>query len=57
MLLKEGSAAEIARLVEEIVADPALAARLSANVKAFARGRYDPHQQARKLEAFLRTLI
>lgn len=57
MLLTDGSAEEIARMVEAILADPALAARLSASVKAFAARRYRPEDQTRKLEEFLRGLV
>jgi glycosyltransferase involved in cell wall biosynthesis len=57
MLLREGSAEEIARLVEEILSDPGLAVRLSTNVKAFAVRHYRPEEQSRKLEAFLQAAI
>jgi glycosyltransferase involved in cell wall biosynthesis len=57
MLLKEGSPDEIARLVEKILSDPALAARLSTNAKAFAAQHYQPARQARKLETFLCQII
>ncbi len=57
MLLREGSAEEIAQLVEEILSDPGLAERLSANVKAFAAIHYQPEEQARKLEDFLRQMV
>ncbi len=57
MLLREGSAEEIARLTAEILSDPALAARLSANARAFAATHYQPREQARKLESFLRKVV
>jgi glycosyltransferase involved in cell wall biosynthesis len=57
MLLTEGAPDEIARAVEAILDDPALAARLSANVKAFAASHYQPEAQARKLERFLRQIL
>ena len=47
---------EIARLVEEILSDPSLAARLSTNARAFAVSHYRPEEQARKLEDFLRRV-
>ena len=56
MLLTDGSPEEIARLVEEILSDPSLAARLSTNARAFAVSHYRPEEQARKLEDFLRRV-
>jgi glycosyltransferase involved in cell wall biosynthesis len=57
LLLKEGSPREIAHLVETILDDPALGARLSANARAFAASHYDIGVQTRELENFLRQLI
>jgi len=57
MLLNEGSATEIARVVEEILSDPGLAARLSTNARDFAEAHYRPDEQGRKLELFLRQVI
>jgi glycosyltransferase involved in cell wall biosynthesis len=57
MLLRQGSAEEIALLIEEILSAPPLAAHLSANAKAFAERHYQPQEQARKLEAFLRQVV
>jgi glycosyltransferase involved in cell wall biosynthesis len=57
LLLKEGSPAEIARLVEVIIEDPALAKRLSANIRAFGASHYGRDGQIRKLEDFLRRLF
>jgi glycosyltransferase involved in cell wall biosynthesis len=56
MLLRDGSREEIARLIEEILSDPTLAARLSANARAFAMSHYDPMEQTRKLEDFLQRV-
>ena len=57
LLLHEGSPEEIAKRVESLLDDPALAARLSANARAFAARHYDAATQTRKLESFLRRLI
>jgi glycosyltransferase involved in cell wall biosynthesis len=53
LLLDEGSADEIARHIQTILSDPALARRLAANAKAFAQERYQWKRQTRKLENFL----
>ena len=57
LLLQEGSPQEISHLVESILDDPALGARLSANARAFAALHYDIGNQTRKLERFLQELI
>lgn len=57
MLLKDGSPDEIAAMVGAVLDDPALAARLSENVRAFAALHYRPLDQVRKLENFLRELV
>jgi glycosyltransferase involved in cell wall biosynthesis len=56
MLLETGSAEEIATAVEAILADPELAGRLSANVRAFAVRTYDWDRQGDKLAEFLERL-
>lgn len=53
LLLDDGTTAELAGKVEQVLDDPALAARLSANARAFARARWDWDRQASKLSAFL----
>ena len=56
MLLDTGSAEEIADSVEAILADAALAARLSANARAFAVRTYDWNRQGDLLAGFLERL-
>lgn len=57
ILLREGSAAEIAAGVDAILDDPALAARLAANARAFAVRTYSWDRQVEKLAAFLEEII
>jgi glycosyltransferase involved in cell wall biosynthesis len=57
MLLTEGSAEEIAGHVEAILASRALADRLSAHARAFARRHYRWDRQAQKLAHFLNRVI
>jgi len=56
MLLEQGTAAEIAGQVEAILDDPALAARLSANARAFARRTFRWDRQGARLAGFLEQL-
>ncbi len=56
MLLKEGSAAEIAAHVETVLSRPTLAATLGANARAFADRCYNWDVQATKLADFLRQV-
>jgi glycosyltransferase involved in cell wall biosynthesis len=56
LLLKEGSAAEIAGHVEAALADPMLAEALSRNARAFARRTYRWDRQGKKLAAFLKQI-
>jgi glycosyltransferase involved in cell wall biosynthesis len=56
MLLETGSTDEIATAVETILADPGLAARLSANARAFAARTYDWDRQGDTLADFLERL-
>jgi glycosyltransferase involved in cell wall biosynthesis len=53
LLLDDGSATELAGKVEAVLDDPALAARLGANARAFARRRWRWDRQVDKLSAFL----
>jgi len=56
LLLKDGSAAEIAGLIEAALADPMLADALSRNARAFARRTYRWDRQGKKLAAFLKQI-
>ncbi len=56
LLLRQGSAEEIAAAVETILDDPALAARLGANARAFARANWRWTRQGKKLGDFLERL-
>lgn len=56
MLLKEGSAAEIAGHIEAVLADPMLAEALSRNARVFAKRTYSWERQGRKLAAFLKQI-
>ena len=56
LLLRQGSAEEIAAAVETILDDPALAARLGANARAFARANWRWERQGKKLGGFLERL-
>ncbi len=56
VLLREGSAAEIAAGIEAVLDDAALAARLAANSRAFARRELRWDRQADKLVDFLGRL-
>jgi glycosyltransferase involved in cell wall biosynthesis len=56
LLLQRGSAEEIAGHIDSIRSDPALAARLAANARAFAERSFRWEVQAGKLEAFLRQV-
>ena len=56
ILLREGSAEEIAAGVETVLDDPALAAQLAANAQAFAQRTYSWDRQAGKLAAFLEEI-
>jgi glycosyltransferase involved in cell wall biosynthesis len=53
LLLDDGTAAEIAARIEQVLDDPALAARLSAKARAFARRRWRWDRQAGKLARFI----
>lgn len=53
LLLDQGSAEETAAALEQVLDDPALARRLSANAQAFARRRWRWDRQAGKLAGFL----
>jgi glycosyltransferase involved in cell wall biosynthesis len=53
LLLDHGAAEEIAGKVEQVLDDPGLARRLSANAQAFARRRWRWDRQAEKLARFL----
>ena len=57
LLLREGSAEEIAAAVERILSDSELAARLASNARAFAAANFDWEKQAGKLEVFLRQVV
>jgi glycosyltransferase involved in cell wall biosynthesis len=57
LLLKTGSAEEIAGAVEAILDDPALAARLAAGAQAFARRSWRWERQGRLLLEFLERLV
>ena len=56
LLLRQGSAEEIAACVETILDDPALAARLGANARAFARANWRWDRQGKALGDFLERL-
>lgn len=56
LLLDDGSAQEIAAKVARVLDDPALAARLSANARGFARGRWNWDRQAGRLARFIRDV-
>lgn len=53
LLLDDGSADELAGRIEAVLADPALAARLSSNAQVFARRRWRWRRQAAKLADFI----
>jgi glycosyltransferase involved in cell wall biosynthesis len=56
LLLRTGSADEIAAAIERLLDDPALALRLSANAQAFARRAWRWDRQGRRLLDFLQRL-
>jgi glycosyltransferase involved in cell wall biosynthesis len=56
LLLRAGSAEEIAGKVETILDDPALAGRLAANARAFARRAWSWERQGQALFSFLQQL-
>lgn len=56
MLLKDGSAEEIAGMAESVLDNALLAQRLSLNAQAFARRAYDWRRQGGKLARFLKRL-
>ncbi len=53
ILLETGSAKEIAKRIERVLGDPALARALSSNARRFARRAYRWDRQGRRLESFL----
>lgn len=57
LLLRVGSAEEIAAKVETILSDALLAERLSAKSQEFAARHYRLEDQAAKLESFLRQIV
>jgi glycosyltransferase involved in cell wall biosynthesis len=56
LLLKAGSAEEIASLVGRVLDDPALGARLAAGAQAFARRTWQWERQGRRLLDFIERL-
>jgi len=56
LLLRRGTADEIAARIDAILDDPALAAKLAANAQAFARRTWRWDVQGRKLARFLERL-
>ena len=56
LLLRKGTAEEIAGQVGRVLDDPALAARLSANGRTFARETFRWDRQGRRLAGFLERL-
>lgn len=57
LVLRDGSAAEIARLCERVLADPALATKLGVNAAAFARRQFDLAQIGPALLKFYETIL
>ena len=56
MLLRDGTAEEIAGHAEAVLDNPELAQRLSANARRFAAATYDRDRQVEKLERFIRSV-
>lgn len=56
LLLRQGSADEIARQIERALSDAMLAKALSINARAFAKRTYRWDRQGRRLETFLKQI-
>jgi glycosyltransferase involved in cell wall biosynthesis len=57
LLLTEGTAEEIAGMIELVLSDESLAERLGSRVKAFAARHYDPERQVATLAGFLNRIV